>query len=221
MRWLLLFIGFPVLEIALLVHVGGIIGPLNVFAALVAAAMLGAFVIRNVGQNGLLKMRDDLSAKKVPEMEMLSSMLVFLGGLLFILPGFISDAIALFLLIPFTRELFMKGVVRYLRNRQNAVGQTYTHPGGAKVFFYSSTQGRPPQDSGRQQEYYTHSPEHVVIDCHEQEYSPKAGEQKAKEQDPNIIDCEYTEVPPAGLPEGEDTDKGTGEGTGPGSGNSF
>jgi UPF0716 protein FxsA len=59
------------------------------------------------------QIRQSLSQGIVPAEEMLDSVLIFVGGVLFVIPGVITDLAALVLLIPFTRTIFK----RWLRRR--------------------------------------------------------------------------------------------------------
>lgn len=199
MRWLLLCLLFPLLELTVLIRAGSRFSALWVIGALVLAALLGGVIIRTAGRNSLNRMRDDLGAKRMPEMDMLSSVLLFFSGVLFILPGFISDFFALLLLLPITRNYAAHAIVNHLRNRQNATGQTYTHgaPNGfTRVFFYSSGPGFQRQSREQSREFSNGT----VIDLSPGAPYDKGPDSRHKESDPDIIDCEYVEVPPKELP---------------------
>ncbi len=101
MRFLFfLFILLPILEIVVLIKVGGLIGALNTVALVLLSAFVGVDIIRRQGFNTALRARQKMSAGILPAMEVLENMAVVIGGVMMIIPGFISDALGLVLLIP-------------------------------------------------------------------------------------------------------------------------
>lgn len=114
---LFVFILFPLLELALLIKVGGSIGVLPTLLLIVAGVLVGGFLLRIAGPATAWRARARLLAGEQPEQEMLDGLLIALGGLLLLLPGFISDVLGLFCLLPFTRHL--------LRRRLNLRAQQF------------------------------------------------------------------------------------------------
>lgn len=107
----LLFLVFPFVELALLIKVGGMIGVLPTLLLIVGSAILGSLLLRVAGLATALRAREKLARGEMPEQEMLEGMLIALGGGLLLLPGFISDAIGLLCLLPFTRRLILRRVL--------------------------------------------------------------------------------------------------------------
>ena len=96
MRFLFfLFILLPILEIVVLIKVGGLIGALNTVALVLLSAFVGVDIIRRQGFNTALRARQKMSAGILPAMEVLENMAVVIGGVMMIIPGFISDALGL------------------------------------------------------------------------------------------------------------------------------
>ncbi|MBF7729639.1 FxsA family protein [Pseudomonas sp. N040] len=112
----LLFLVFPFVELAVLIKVGGMIGVLPTLLLIVGSAILGSLLLRVAGLATALRAREKLARGEMPEQEMLEGMLIALGGGLLLLPGFISDAVGLLCLLPFTRHL----IVRRVLARMNA-----------------------------------------------------------------------------------------------------
>lgn len=128
---LLLFLLFPALELYLLVKVGGIIGALNMVLWVFASAGIGIWAAKAQGQSAMLNVRTELDQGRVPQQSFMDGLLLFFGGVLLILPGLITDAIGLFLLVPPFRRWAAGAIGGYLTNQQ-ARGQT------SRVFFFRS-----------------------------------------------------------------------------------
>ncbi len=109
MRFLfLLFILLPILEIMVFIKVGGVIGALNTVILVVLGSMLGMVFIRRRGFLTMRNARMQMALGQLPAQEMLEGFLSALGGLLLILPGFITDTAGLFLQISFIRRLIIR-----------------------------------------------------------------------------------------------------------------
>ena len=135
---LLAFLLFPALELYLLVKVGAMIGALNMVAWVFASALLGIWAVQTQGQSIMNRVMSEVSQGRVPQEAMTNGLLLFIAGVLLILPGLITDAVGILLLIPFTRRLFMVGLNRYLTTRAGQAGQG---TGSSRIFFYTSSAG--------------------------------------------------------------------------------
>ncbi|MBN2752502.1 MAG: FxsA family protein [Rhodospirillaceae bacterium] len=102
----LLLLAFPLLELAGLIVAGSRMGALPVLAWVVLSAIIGANILRIAGWATTRKIQDAMRKGSLPLAEMLSGAALSMAAILLILPGFISDAIGLLLLIgPFRRVL--------------------------------------------------------------------------------------------------------------------
>lgn len=101
----LLILLLPVLEIYVLVKVGSSIGVVNTLFALLAIGVLGAGLAKTQGRYILSRLQANLSRGEVPTTQILQGVLVFIGGILFLIPGFITDVMGLLLVLPGTRHL--------------------------------------------------------------------------------------------------------------------
>ncbi|USE37564.1 FxsA family protein [Endozoicomonas sp. SCSIO W0465] len=109
MRFLfLLFILLPILEMVVLIKVGSIIGAWNAVALVILSIFIGIEVIRRQGFRTMLSARQKMAAGETPAMEMLEHLALGLGGLLMLIPGFITDFMGIFLLIPPVRRLLIR-----------------------------------------------------------------------------------------------------------------
>lgn len=108
LRLFLIFTLVPIIEIWLLIQVGSEIGPLPTVAILLAISMAGAWLARSQGFRIILAIREELAMGRMPAAHFLDGALILAGGILLLTPGFFTDLIGLFFLIPVTRDL-LKG----------------------------------------------------------------------------------------------------------------
>ena len=104
---LLIIIGFPILEIVLLIKIGKTFGILNTILLIFFTAVVGIYYARIEGLNTVKSGMINLYQNKLPFYEMISGASIAVAAILLILPGFISDTIGFLLLFPFTRKLII------------------------------------------------------------------------------------------------------------------
>lgn len=109
----LLFTVVPLIELYVLIQVGGYIGALNTVLLVIMTALMGAALARLQGLRTLRQISDSLSQGIMPAEELVDAFLIFGGGVLLVTPGVLTDLFALGLLIPVTRTHFK----RWLRRR--------------------------------------------------------------------------------------------------------
>ncbi|MDH4557175.1 membrane protein FxsA [Pseudomonas sp. BN417] len=119
--FLFLFLLFPLIELAVLIQVGSVIGVLPTLLLVIGTAVLGSVLLRVAGVATAWRARERLARGEVPEQEMLEGLLIAVGGGLLLLPGFISDVFGLLCLIPFTRRLFIRKLLQ--RAQEQAMRQ--------------------------------------------------------------------------------------------------
>ncbi len=108
----LIFIGLPALEIFLLIKIGGNIGAFNTLALIFLTAITGIYFARIQGIQTLRSAMINLYQNKAPFYELISGASIAFAALLLIIPGFFTDLIGFFLLVPFTRQIIFKLVTR-------------------------------------------------------------------------------------------------------------
>jgi UPF0716 protein FxsA len=127
----LLFIVFPIAEIMVFAEVIDSIGFLATFFLAILSAVAGGAIVQQQGFENLLKFQKSSDQGVFPADEMFDGLCLLVAGIAFILPGFISDAIAFALLLPFFRK-FLKGV---LQKRFSVGGQaSATFSQGGRVY---------------------------------------------------------------------------------------
>jgi UPF0716 protein FxsA len=99
---------FFVAEVAAFVAVGVNIGFGWAVLVLIGVSALGPFLVRRVGLGVLARTQARLAQGDVPTRELLDGVVVLAGGLLICVPGFISDAIGLLLMISPLRHLLIR-----------------------------------------------------------------------------------------------------------------
>jgi UPF0716 protein FxsA len=112
-----LFLLFPLAELAVLIQVGSSIGVLATLLLLVVSGMVGVLLMRLAGFATAWRARERLARGELPEREMLQGLMIAIGGGLLILPGFISDVVALLVLFPPTRRMLLGLVSRRFEAR--------------------------------------------------------------------------------------------------------
>ena len=109
--FLLLFIGIPLVEIYLLIEVGGIIGAFPTVLMVVFTAVLGVTLIRIQGFSTLQKAQMNMNQGQLPAIEMLEGVMLFFAAICLLMPGFFTDTIGFLLLIPPLRRWLAKQII--------------------------------------------------------------------------------------------------------------
>lgn len=108
----LLFLVWPLLEIAGFVVVGREIGVLATIALTVAMIVLGGALVRYQGFGVLSRIRTEMEAGRNPGRELAHGVMILMAGFLLLVPGFVSDVIGLALFIPPIRDLAWRWLSR-------------------------------------------------------------------------------------------------------------
>src|SRR3954468_20809096 len=107
----LLFILVPIAELYVIIQVGHVLGVLNTLALLVVMGFLGAWLMKREGLGVLRRAQRQIDAGVVPGRELVDGALIVLGGALMLAPGFLTDIVGMFLLLPPVRAT-IRGFVR-------------------------------------------------------------------------------------------------------------
>lgn len=114
---LALFIAVPILELYVIIQVGGAIGILPTLLLLVVDSVLGTILLRSQGRAAWRRFTTAAQEGRVPHREALDGALVIFGGALLLTPGFVTDIVGLLLLIPPTRAVARRVVATLLARR--------------------------------------------------------------------------------------------------------
>ena len=129
---ILIFIGVPILEIAVFIEAGDLFGLWPTLAAVVLTAVAGAALLRAQGLAVLGRARRQLDRGEVPVAEALTGVCLLIGGALLLTPGFITDTAGFLLLIPPVRQILgrwaMTALVRSPNSRVWVDGEEILRP---------------------------------------------------------------------------------------------
>jgi UPF0716 protein FxsA len=113
----LVFVVAPLVELYVIVQVAHSIGVFETIAALIIVSFVGAWLVRTAGLSVLVRIQKQLAAGRMPTNELVDGGILLFAGALMIAPGFISDVIGILLVLPPTRAIVRRLVVRSYRSR--------------------------------------------------------------------------------------------------------
>ena len=108
-----LLLALPLIEIYLLILIGGIIGAGWTIFLCVFTAVLGGILVRRQGFSTLRNVQVTMARGEMPALEMLEGMVLLVCGILLVIPGFFTDALAFLALIPKFRRFLVLWAVKY------------------------------------------------------------------------------------------------------------
>lgn len=131
MAWLIILaiIALPLLEVAIFIEVARGIGILPAIAGAVIAGIAGLALWRQQGLQTLWRARETLERGRMPVAEVFDGLCLALAGVLLLIPGYLSDVLALALILPPTRRL----LARLLARRFVVVDGRAERGGGPRV----------------------------------------------------------------------------------------
>jgi UPF0716 protein FxsA len=117
--WLLFaaFIVVPLIEIYVLIQVGQVIGPWWTILLLVLDSIFGTWLMKREGARAWLALRTALETGRMPARELADGALILVGGTLMLSPGFVTDAVGMVLILPFTRPFARAALTRIVSRR--------------------------------------------------------------------------------------------------------
>jgi UPF0716 protein FxsA len=114
---LALFIAVPLAELYVILAVGDAIGAVPTILILAADSVIGSMLLRSQGRAVWARFNRALEEGRMPHRELLDGVLVVFGGAFLITPGFITDVVGLLCLLPLTRPLVRRLLVRVAGRR--------------------------------------------------------------------------------------------------------
>jgi UPF0716 protein FxsA len=144
----LLFLVTPIVEIYVILQVGQLLGAWPTVALLLGESLLGAWIVRREGRRAWLELRRALASARMPDRELADAALLLIGGTLLLTPGFVTDAAGFLLVLPPTRAVARRLLLRWIARRAAAAGTGLV----AGLAFGGSRSGdsrgvRPPRDA--------------------------------------------------------------------------
>ncbi len=101
-----------VVEISVIIQVGQWIGFLNTVGLLLLVSLLGAWLVKRQGLGVVARIREQRSAGRLPAAEVFDGALILVAGVLLVIPGFVTDALGLLLLVPPIRAVARRFLTR-------------------------------------------------------------------------------------------------------------
>ncbi|MBO9489658.1 FxsA family protein [Endozoicomonas sp. G2_1] len=111
------FVVVPIIEIAVLMQVGSLLGTWPTVALVIISAWLGAKYVRQQGLATLQAVQTKTAQGEMPSAEIVTGLMLLISGVLLVTPGFVTDAFGLSLLIPSVRAKLSAGVQQALANQ--------------------------------------------------------------------------------------------------------
>ena len=105
---ILFIIGIPIIEIYLMIKIGGAIGAFNTIFLIFFTAITGIYFAKLEGLNAIRSGINQLVKNELPIYEIISGATLAFAALLLIIPGFLTDLIGFLLIVPTTRKIFIK-----------------------------------------------------------------------------------------------------------------
>lgn len=116
---LLSIVAFPVIEIIILLLSGKVIGFWATLFALLLMGIVGAYLAKQQGLETLRRAQAQMNVGQLPGNEMINGLCIMIGGILLVLPGFITDLAGLLLILPPTRKLCKPLIMRWITKKIN------------------------------------------------------------------------------------------------------
>lgn len=124
---LIIFITVPLVEMIILIQVGGIIGAIPTVGLVVLTATLGIWLLKLEGLATLARVQEKLDKGQIPETELLEGIMLLVGGALLLTPGFITDAMGFICLLPGLRRPLARWIIRQgMLRAMNISGGAFT-----------------------------------------------------------------------------------------------
>lgn len=129
----ILFIIVPLVEMIVLIKVGGVIGALPTIALVCLTAAIGVALIRAQGLSAIQSAQRRMAAGEMPAKEIVDGICLAAGGALLLTPGFVTDTLGFVLLIPALRHLLLHRLVVKLMSGAKVYQSQYHKPESANA----------------------------------------------------------------------------------------
>jgi len=131
-RMLLLFIGLPAIELALLIEIGQRIGTLETLLLIVVTGVVGASMARSQGLRVIRNVQQQLARGEMPADSLVDGLMILVASALLVTPGILTDAFGFLCLVPVFRTLVKRDVIRRFERaaRENRIQVDALHFGG-------------------------------------------------------------------------------------------
>lgn len=147
-RLFLLFVVVPMIELALLVRIGEVIGFWNTVLIIVATGLIGSALARREGLSVWRRFNERLATGGLPGKELVDGLIILVSGALLLTPGVLTDVVGLLGLLPPTRALIRRVLQqRFARRIEEGRASVRFGVFGGQPGFGPGPQARPPSGS--------------------------------------------------------------------------
>ena len=115
----LFILSIPLIEIYLMIKVGGVVGAFNTIFLVFFTAITGVYFARLAGLNAIRSGFNQLMKNEMPIYEIISGAALAFAALLLIIPGFLTDLFGFLLIIPVTRKFFIRSISSKFNRKKN------------------------------------------------------------------------------------------------------
>lgn len=129
LRFFLLFTIIPIAEIYVFIQAGSLIGLFNTIILVILTGIVGAWLARVQGFEIVQKIQLSLAQGQIPARELMEGLMILVGGITLLTPGFITDAFGLLMLIPPTRIAAATFFSKYIQKLIQS-GKVHVHTSG-------------------------------------------------------------------------------------------
>ena len=116
-KLLILFVIVPVTELYILIEVGKKIGSLTTIGIIILTGIIGAYLVKSQGFMILRKIQNDLNEGIMPGDSLIQGAIILAGGILLLTPGFVTDIVGFIFLIPVSRNVVKKYLLKWLQGK--------------------------------------------------------------------------------------------------------
>ena len=113
------FVIIPIIEIAVIMQVGSILGTLPTVAIVILTAWFGAKKVREQGFATLTSIQTKMAQGEMPSDEIIAGVMLLIAGVLLVTPGFVTDAFGIALLFPKVRAMIVNLAKQHIQHQQS------------------------------------------------------------------------------------------------------
>lgn len=126
-KLILLFIFVPFLELYILLQVGKHIGVLLTIIVVIVTGIAGAYLVKKQGFHIIMRIKRKMNEGIIPTDNLMEGVLILIGGILLLTPGFITDIVGFIITIPQSRKIFLMYFKKWVKNKIGDSKINYTN----------------------------------------------------------------------------------------------
>ncbi len=117
LRLFLLFTIVPLVELYLLLKLGGYVGVYATIGVVIGTGIAGGFLAKSQGLAVMRQASVELDQGRMPAESLFDGALILMAGAMLITPGLLTDCLGLLLLVPPTRRAFKAWLRRKIEEK--------------------------------------------------------------------------------------------------------